>query len=126
MDLNHSHSADSLPGEVARPMLRRLNAEQDRHINLARIADSLERLNETLTTGRRQEQFTPKPTACRARSRDTGCGAGMSPDEAIEALFGHKLLTRAEVERIVRDVADEAEQSGWDAGYADGAAENDS
>ena len=124
MDL-HNHSADSLPGEVARPMLRRLNAEQDRHINLARIADSLERLNETLATGRRQEQFTLKPT----RRSDVDCPQGHYEAivvEAVEALFGHKLLTRAEVERIVRDVADEAEQSGWDAGYADGAAENDS
>lgn len=48
MTMMSEHNADSLPGEVARPMVRRLNAEQDRHINTARIATALERLVDVL------------------------------------------------------------------------------
>jgi hypothetical protein len=43
-----AHESGSLPTEVTLPMVRRLNAEQDRYLNTARIATALERLNETL------------------------------------------------------------------------------
>jgi hypothetical protein len=51
--------ADNLPSEVARPMLRRLNAEQDRYVNLARQTKALERIADALE----DEDYTPVPEA---------------------------------------------------------------
>lgn len=56
------HNADSLPDEVARPMVRRLSAEQDRYINAANMAKAVERIADLLDTGPPPVQEAPTPT----------------------------------------------------------------
>jgi flagellar biosynthesis/type III secretory pathway protein FliH len=51
----------------------------------------------------------------------------MSPDEAVQAIFGaHRLLTKAEIEKIVREVHHESYSLGHDDGYAEGSMYGDS
>ena len=51
-----SYAKDSLPEEVTLPLVRRAEAEQNRHMNLARIAVALESIASELVEIKRTRQ----------------------------------------------------------------------